>query len=255
MIDYLTKDSGVAQPRIAVFYRKGEKFSDDMLEQLQDAQKDEDNRQVFNFISQPIDLSKPDFDAEKELDKVIAANVIAVFPDGRTKDSVAFNHAIAVIKADNGNRLILGSNPLYDKRAIDDSKAKSLENNPGKGLLVSVDWFPGCGSRPEPGGFDELASQAWNGPTTRIVALSYEAVQAITDRLSRGKVTRLALLEDLRNATQTVNSDVFQNKKISFSAQEDNRGDRNEIGSRVLVTPNSDSPGLILAPGRDSCPN
>jgi len=254
MIDYLTKDSGVAQPRIAVFYRKGEKFSEDMLTQLQDAQKDEAKRQVFNFISQPIDLSKPDFDVKKELDKVTAANVIAVFPDGRTGNSVAFDHAIEVIKADNGNRLILGANPLYAETAID-TKAKSLKSNPGKGLLVAVDWFPGCGSRPELGGFDELASQAWNGPTTRIVALSYEALQVITDRLSRGKVTRLALLQDLRNATQTVDSDVFQNKKISFSDQKDNYGDRNEIESRILVTPNSDSTGFILAPGNNSCPN
>lgn len=244
LVNYLVRRSGIDSPKIAAFYKKGEDFSQDIFEQFsQTVQRNLGNRaQITQF-----DLSNPE-EVGQGIQQLNQFNVLAVFPDGRTSDSEAFDKAIDVLSADGGNRLILGANPLdhWDvlngQRLVnpfDQSNKLSVQpENPGKGLVLAIDWLSGCGSNDDDGGFVEEATDLWGGPPKRIYALSYEAVQVLVDRvngdrLRQKRTTRETILDDLSDSNYTPpTSYVFDNRTISFK-----NGDRNEIQSRILVTP------------------
>jgi len=250
LVDYLVNKSKIIDPRVAVFYKKGEGFSQDLFDQFKIEVGS--STQISEF-----DLSNSE-DFQKGKRQLSNFNVLAVFPDGRTSDDLAFTRAIEVITIDPGSRLILGSNPLNDWKVANEprlldsvdksNKLKVQLEKPGKGLVLALDWLPGCGSKPE---FVGKAITLWGGSPNRMYALSYEAAQVLVARLKQGKTTRSDILDDLGNAANKVTSDVFQDKTISFSQ----KGDRNEIGNRILVTPPKYGGGEFEAvPGEQSCP-
>lgn len=228
LVNYLINRSKISDPKIAIFYKKGEGFSQDLTNAFMSTLKN--YAQVLLF-----DLSdSEDFDRGKN--RLDEFDVLAIFPDGRTSDTTAFNRAIELLK-NSGNQLILGANPLYDApNLVDKDQLPQLRvqlDNPGKGLVVAIDWFSGCDSNTD---FIGTANNIWGGDPNRIYAMSYEAVQVIVDRLGQENTnTRAGMLSALSNSQDTVKSDVFKNKTISF----DQNGDRNEIKNRILITPGS----------------
>ena len=237
LVDYLFEKSGINNPKIAVFYNKGEGYSQSLFEQF---------NKVLGGRAQatPFDLSKP-LNFEKG-----TFNVLAVFPDGRTSNRIAFDRANELIAKDAGSSLILGSSPLYSSLTVINpelsNKLGVQLNHLGEGLVLSTDWFPGCGSKKA---FVGEANKIWGGEPNRIYALSYEATQVLVDRLTHGKTTRASILDDLGNSKRKVNSSVFEDKTISF----DQKGDRNEIENRILVTPRYTGSEFEPVPGEQSC--
>jgi ABC-type branched-subunit amino acid transport system substrate-binding protein len=254
LVNYLVTKNPIPVPKVAIFYNSKEpsidqrqavsSYSKTMSESLKQALKDQ---KIFTF--EPIDLSAEDFDAQKALDRVREANVLAIFPDGKVGDDKAVQRATEVIKADGGQRLILGANTLAEQGSITAGDAKQVTDQaPGIGFLVAVDWFAECGSNPV---FIKDGGSLWGGSPTRIFALSSEATQAIALRLSQGKTTKESILGDLSNG-DALRSNVFREKMISFEPN----GDRREIASRILITPflQDNQKKFTLAPGQ-SCPN
>jgi branched-chain amino acid transport system substrate-binding protein len=250
LAQYLSNNSGIRNPKVAIFYNSKESslgsYSKEISDSLQAALKSKGIS-----TSAPIDLSTPGFNAQTELNQVSDANVLAVLPDGKVGDDKAFQNAVAVIEADNGKRLILGANPLADQGAITRGQGKQVtDSDPGRGLVIALDWFPGCRSADT---FIERGKAIWGGEPNRIFALASEATQAVVYRLAQGKTTRQDILNDVGDSRAFPMSDVFQNQSISFLPN----GDRLEIKSRILVTPllsNEDDKQstLTLAPG-NSC--
>jgi len=249
LADYLVNK--IDNPKVAVFYKEGEMFSQDLFKAFKEALRDRAQISQFDLSNPLFDLSSP-LQVEEVKKQLNEFNVLAVFPDGRTWDNIALKRAINIIKLDGGSRLLLGSNPLYDWEVVKEkslaNKLQVLPDNKGKGLVLAIDWLPGCGSKTL---FVEEAKGLWLGPPNRISALSYEAVQVIVDRLKRGKTTRQDILSDLGNSENKVISDVSQEKTISFTEN----GDRAEIKNRILVTPYSYA-GNQFGPvkGVQSCP-
>jgi branched-chain amino acid transport system substrate-binding protein len=255
LANYLVTESQIPKPKVAIFYNSKEpsvdqtqtvsSYSKTMSASLQQALN---TQNIFTF--EPIDLSAEDFDAQDALDRVREANVLAIFPDGKVGSDEAVNRAIEVMKADGGQRLILGANTLAEQNPIENGNAKQVTvQAPGIGFLVAVDWSDKCGGAQK---FIKDGGSLWGGPPTRIFALATEATQAVTFRLSQGKTTQQDILEDLRSGS-SLSSDVFQDKTISFEPN----GDRREIASRILVTSVTGKDGrkqFALAPGR-SCPS
>lgn len=256
LVNYLKTKSRIDTPKVAVFYKKGEGFSQDLFNKF----KEDLDRNGITQVS-PFDLSNPG-EIENSTNRLSDFNVLAIFPDGRTTDDEAFQRALDIIKLDAGKRLILGSNPLYDWKVVsgenlvarqsnenqpNENQLRVLSSNPGKGLVLAVDWLSGCGSKAD---FVREAKRLWLGPPNRISALSYEAVQVIVARLEQRQVTRAEIIEALGSSENKVNSDVFQNKTISFAPN----GDRNEIENRILVTPYQYQDNQFgPVPGEQSC--
>ncbi|NEP15840.1 MAG: ABC transporter substrate-binding protein [Leptolyngbya sp. SIO4C1] len=226
---YLQNRSNLDSPKIALFYTKGEDYSENLREQFED--------QLSRGTVSKFDLSNQNFDAEQALENAESADILAVFPDGGTDSSVAFNRAIEVIKGSNGEKLILGSNPLYGESVIQASGGGQTLHNK---LLIAVDWDSDCGASPD---FNTYAQEIWLGPANRLVALSYEAVQVLAAPL-KSTQTWQALRNRLKNIE--VNSDVFSQKRISFEQD----GDRNSITNRIIVTPRQTGPGFVPIDGQ-----
>jgi branched-chain amino acid transport system substrate-binding protein len=213
LVDYLLKNK-IESPKIAVFYKKGEDFSEDLLREFRKYLA-EKNIQIKD--SDQFDLSNkesPDFN--NGISRIKEFNVVAVFPDGQTNGSEAFNNAIELIKPANpqkeqpkpiSGKIILGSNPLTDwKIAQYGEQLKVSSNTPGKGLILAIDWIPACANTT----FISEATDIQGGPPTRIVALSDEAVEVVVDRISRKKINRLDILSDLGMPNQKIPSYVFE---------------------------------------------
>lgn len=236
LVDYLINRSRIDNPRVAIFYKRGEGFSQDLTNAFRNILG---NRAQVNQF----DLSNSsDFDqGKRQLDEF---NVLAVFPDGRTSDATALDRAIELLTQDSGDKLILGSNPLYSAKVSGISNSPNTSQShelrvqptdPGKGLIVAVDWFAGCGSNPD---FVREAKSVWGGDPTRVYAMSYEAVQVLIDRIKQERanqeeITKSSILNAVGDSMRMVQSYVFQNETISFTQN----GDRAEIENRILITP------------------
>lgn len=232
LADYLHQQK--SQPRVAVFSNSQEFYSDDLRYQFES--------ELRGTIVRTFDLSDPQFDATNALRQVEDVDALVVLPDGRTGNSESFNRALAVIKADGGRRLILGSAPIYTAD-WSDGGSSSAERRALRGrLIVATDWFAACA--PD---FVQEAERYWLGGVNRITAVSYEAIEVLLPQFRPGITS-----EEIRQGLATTQSpsSIFPGKIISFDA----RGDRKDLTTRVLTTL-VDNPGnpFDLVPGT-ACP-
>jgi branched-chain amino acid transport system substrate-binding protein len=220
--DYLANHE-VSNLKIAVFYKKDDPFSEDLLAQFKKVLKDIN----YKISDSDIFTLNSKGDAKESEKRLVGANynVLAVFPDGSTDNSLAFSNAVSIIQSSAAkDYLILGSNPFSSSP----NPALNISDT-GKGLVISIDWIASCSAT----SFFDDAKTRWAGPPNRITALSYEAVQVLVSNLKE-PVNRDSILHGMKNRTDPVRSDVFKDsRKISF----DNKGDRREIQSRILLTP------------------
>ncbi|MFQ3635740.1 MAG: CHAT domain-containing protein [Cyanobacteriota bacterium] len=205
-----------SQPRVAVFANSKEFYSDDLRYQFES--------ELRGTIVQTFDLSDPQFDANDALRQVEEVDALVVLPDGRTGNSESFNRALAVIKADGGRRLILGSAPVYTADWSDRGSSSAERRALSGRLIVATDWFAACA--PD---FVQEANRYWLGGVNRITAVSYEAVEVLLPKFRPG-ITSNEIRQGL--ATAQSPSGIFPGKMISFDA----RGDRRDLTTRVLTT-------------------
>ncbi|MBW4467728.1 MAG: ABC transporter substrate-binding protein [Pegethrix bostrychoides GSE-TBD4-15B] len=237
LVDYLVQSQ--PRPKVAIFYNKEDSFSLDLFNQFQAALNAKNG-----VVVQTVDLSQP-LDVEAALTQVSSVDALAVLPDGRSGNPDAFNRAVEVIKANSGQRLVLGSNPLYDEIVIKTGGA--IENLTAK-LIIATDWYRACAVEDGVSFVKDAEEVYWFGGVNRTAALSYEAVQALQATLSPD-VTSTQIQQSL-TSLNGVESAVFKDKTISFDAN----GDRKELDSRLLTTPqNNMNQPFKLVPGT-SCP-
>lgn len=241
---------------IILFYRKDERFSEDLLKQfsgfpnIKGRITDEINLSDSTRVEQFLNTQR---DRETQLNESV---VLAVFPDGKTVDgdneSPAFQNAIKVIKSTKGKNLILGANTLVLEEVLssitNDMIGNEEKNAVLNQLILAVDWTEEDQSANRI--FVRNAQIEWGGEINRRTAQSYEAVQVLA-KIIESEATREGVLQKLRGVRESeIPSNVFQSKSISF----DPKGDRKEISERILVkgTLNSRNGQLRFTPVRST---
>ncbi len=234
LIEILKTTGASKDLKIVAFYRKdrsGEKgYSQNIFNSF---------NEQYNSKLDGVDLSDENKDIEKDInEKIKDANVIILFPNGKTDDASAFKNSLLVIKKANeiqkSNpdqiKLILASNPLLSS----DFPVADFNGWKGK-FVIAIDWYRGCGN---PDFINEQKILWGDNDLDRIIAQSYEATQVMSrlfkDNISNRSdiLTKLAALEKL---DPKITSHVFKDKKdITFN---NTTGDRNGIENRILVTP------------------
>ncbi len=227
-------------PSVAIFYRKGEFYSDDLYKEFQLALDGEGIP-----IAQSFNLDAPSFNATQALNSVAAVNALVVIPDGRNTNSQAFDRALEVIRANAGRKMVLGSNPLYNQKIVEPAGGLSNLQNI---LFIATDWHPKCA---DTNFVKETEKKYWFGGVNRTTVLSYEAIQALLPALREG-VTSEQIRQQLNNRDvngSAPRSRVFgKAKTISF----DDNGDRKEIQERLLATVGNDFNNPFVVVG--DCP-
>ena len=229
-----------SETSVAIFYREGDSYSADLFQEF-DLALDRENIQV----TQSFDLDDPSFDAVEALNSVPDVNALVVIPDGRNAGSQAFDRAVEVIRANAGEKMVLGSNPLYTQEIL--NPAGGLPNLRNI-LFIATDWHRQCA----PASFvAETEQEYWFGGVNRTAMLPYEAVQALLPTLEEGVTSEQIRLQlnDLGTSGNAPVSRVFGNSKtISF----DDDGDRQELQERILTTVGNDANSPFVVVG--DCP-
>jgi branched-chain amino acid transport system substrate-binding protein len=224
LINYLVDQSPNRKnnPKVAVFYKKDEPFSEDLYFEFKSALRSRGG-EVSDF-----NLSDQDA-VQKSLQQLQNFDALAVFPDAKTDTDTEFNTAVQVVKATKGKTLILGANTLAFADVLSEIKESSGDDALKK-LVIPVDWDSMQSSASQT--FIREARAEWGGDVNRRTALSYEAAQAIQAvLLSQPPINTSAEVVKALRQIKT-DSNVFVGRKISF----DTEGNRNEITSRFLVT-------------------
>lgn len=163
----------VGQKRVAVFYNPNSPFSASLWEEFK---KQFEAEGGSTFRSSNYDLSKNDFNAEAAIKEVEKAKItaIALFPDGQVTNSL--EHALDMIKINDGLNWIVGPWTLYDPRTLEAVKqVKSVEK-----LAVSVFWHPLISFDKK---FPVNAEKLWGGPVNTRSALTYDAAKTLIKSL------------------------------------------------------------------------
>ena len=178
------------------------------------------------------------FIASDSLEEVKDADAIVVIPDGQTNTSAPFGRAIEVIKANKGEKLVLGANSLYLEDVLSEVSGTVGDEALVKKLFIAVDWHPlQCNAK----AFAKEANQRWQGDVNRRTALSVEAVQVLL-KTFKPKVDRTKVLQALSSGIEA-DSDIIEGQTISF----DSNGDRKESNA-FIVTVELDGNKLKFVP-------
>ncbi|MBE9108888.1 ABC transporter substrate-binding protein [Nodosilinea sp. LEGE 07298] len=212
-----------AASTVAMFYRAGESYSADMLAEFEQALGSLGVEIVERF-----DLAASDFDAATALAQVPNVGALIVIPDGRNANNRAFDNAIAVIKQNAGQKVILGSNPLYNSAVIE--PAGGLANLTDR-VFIATDWHKQCA----PQAFKQTTQTYWPGGVNRTTTLPYEAVQVLLPYLE-GETTSSRLRHQLEGLATTSNKPVSQIFDQPTTISFDENGDRRELTQRILTT-------------------
>lgn len=245
LVNYLvnsTKDRKT-KPGVAIFYNADEDYSKDKFAQFKEALKDK------GTIIKEFDLSDPNqnFIASDSLEEVKDADVIVVISDGQTKTSAPFRRAIEVIKANKGEKRVLGANPLYVEDVL--SKVSSTVGNKAlvKKLFIAADWHPlQCGAME----YAKEANDRWLGDINRRAALSDDAVQVLLKTFKlKPDVSRSEVLQALSSGVQA-NSNAIKGKTISFNRD----GDRKDSKAFIVTVELDGNKPKFVPLASDRCP-
>jgi branched-chain amino acid transport system substrate-binding protein len=209
---------------VALFYRKGEPYSENLRSSFKQTDDGQSKIQEINLGSEAevkaFLSSQPDSNL-----------VIAMFADGRTLDQQSpndepFHRAVRIVEKTKGNNLILGANTLLLADVL--SGLVELQENKTSilnQLTVAVDWIEDSGQADID--FVKAASEEWGGSVNQRTAISFEAVQVLAKAVmasdsKQGIQKRKAVLDVIRGID--IKSLVFKNASIRFS------NDGNRIG-------------------------
>ncbi|MDJ0731991.1 MAG: ABC transporter substrate-binding protein [Crocosphaera sp.] len=211
---------------VAVCYVKNSAFSRSIYEEFDNLVK---NEETVDFVDYKCIGNKEDkysfagleFDEKnviEQFDKK-GADILVLFPDGQTSKSM--QNSLDLIKANNGDKYILGSWNLRNKRTV-----KTLEDknkNLVEKLVLAVPWeYPSQeersnNPRSEKNKYASNVGILWNGVVSPVSALSYDATQALIS----GMDDETQSLENfLRNYNETrvtgkISFDQYGNRKCN----------------------------------------
>ena len=160
-------------PRIAVFYSKGKTYSDSLFSEFQTALKGKGTIVDPVVDLATMDTSSPDWkeNLNQHLENI---DFIALFPDGKTQNSDAFDNTVKLIN--NSQKPILGGNALYVHDIVQQAGIKASCR-----LFIPVDWAPGQGDS----NINRVVSNTWGGDSNHRTALSYDATTAVWEALKK----------------------------------------------------------------------
>ena len=211
--------------RIALFYNKQEKFSQDLAAQFQRLL----DKSHIDYI--PFNLAEDSFNPEESLKQAENVDALAIFADGQTNNSSAFDRAVQVLRLNQGQKLVLAANTFYNGKLLGELDTlgqrigfKKLESR----MLVAADWYS---ELPGAEAFREDIKNYWAGDLNQRTALAYEAVQALVEVFRSPNFNRNEIKQKLTDLD--IDSGILQNRKIRFDRY---TGDRKDSVRVILTT-------------------
>jgi serine/threonine protein kinase/ABC-type branched-subunit amino acid transport system substrate-binding protein len=211
--------------KIGVFYKAEERFSEDLRFQL----KNLSDAKGIEFREK--NLLDRNFNPEQALREMGDVDALAIFPDGQTEDSTAFDRAVEVLKLNQGQKLVLAANTFYNGSILsilNDLQRRNQAIDLDKRMVIAADWFS---ELQDAKAFRNDANRYWAGDFNHKAALAYEAVQALTAVFQSPNFNPNEMRQKLKSLD--IESDIRQNRRISFEA---NTGDRKNPQSLPLTT-------------------
>ncbi|MEM8719463.1 MAG: bifunctional serine/threonine-protein kinase/ABC transporter substrate-binding protein [Cyanobacteria bacterium P01_G01_bin.39] len=215
---------------IAIFYNPGSDYSKDLRKALIDKIEASNNLNVSipddynqfdiadheNF-STKLAMSKINSDTKNEI------NIFLLLPDGLTSNALA--KAIEIIEADNGQRLILGGNPLVN------SKVKDIKTDQPANLIVSTPWHSTENLARD---FNQQTLDLWNDRVNGNTAMAYDATIAIIEAIKRqDNPTRQGTINELNNPHFSVDG-VTGEIRFNTSTDKERNGDRKNFSPKLV---------------------
>jgi|GEM_PF-444200 len=176
---------------IAIFYNPSSDYSFDFKESIEQkiAELNNPNINIVETFDLADDLNFATSLAMSKLDDDRGINICLLLPDGQISNSLA--RAIEVIQADNGQRLMLGGNPLINPKV---SKIKT-EQPPN--LIVSTFWHP---TADRSSSFKQQTQKLWGENVSGGTTMAYDAALAMIEAIrEQQKPSRKGTIERLRN--------------------------------------------------------
>lgn len=208
--------------KIGIFY-SDEKFSKDLAKQFKD------RLQAGNFTFTEQNVSGRDFDAARSLSTLNDVDAIALFADGQTNDSTAFRRSIEVLQRNEGKKLVLGANTLYNSSILGEmtklANQIGFDKLEGK-LIVAADWFS---KLPDASTFREEVKSYWAGDVNQKAVLSYEAVQALVTVFQSPDFKPNEIRSRLNDRDFSASSDIFRGRSIRFNPYTGDRRDPERV--------------------------
>lgn len=188
MVDVLLNQ--IDQKRVAIFYNPASPYSSDYKEQFKEKLLEKGGYVIDSF-----DLSSPNFNAERAIQKIRDAgeSAIVLMPDGQVTNS--FDRALEVIEENQGQSPMVGTLSLYSPKALKIARLELLEK-----LILAVHWHHL--NSPDPN-FSKIALQLWGGPVSPRTALAYDATRVLIEGV-RQHPTRRGVREAIADETFSV---------------------------------------------------
>jgi len=186
LADYLSNDVG--QKQAIVFYNPNSPFSSSLRQEFE-ARFIEKGGKIIKV--KEFNLSKTTFNAEKaitEVNQQAGETALVLLPDGQVTDSL--DHAIDLVKVNNGDNWIVGSWSLYGPKVLAIADLKPFD----KFVLFSP-WLGLSSPNPE---YVQDARELWGGEVSSRTSLAYDAAHVHRQALAmQDKPTRMGMQETL----------------------------------------------------------
>lgn len=186
LADYLRNEVG--QKQAIVFYNPNSPFSSSLRQEFE-ARFIEKGGKIIKV--KEFNLSKTNFNADKaikEVNQQAGETALVLLPDGQVTNSL--DHAIDLVKVNNGDNWIVGSWSLYGPKILAIADLKPFD----KFVLFSP-WLGLSSPNPE---YVQDARDLWGGEVSSRTALAYDAARAHRQALvMQDKPTRMGMQETL----------------------------------------------------------
>jgi branched-chain amino acid transport system substrate-binding protein len=227
LIEYLEKADNSNLKKAAIFYNKDSIFSGPLYGKFKKefAEKGISGRIVEEFAGKDNDSTSftgKNFNVSEAIKKSQNADVIILFPDGETSES--FNNAIKIMKANKGNKPILGTWDLRSNRFLQAAKeTPSLVTN--KKIIVYSIYDSSQTPNKQ---YVEEGEALWGDASPLITATSYDAAWVLVNAfLINPNRTNL---KDTLNKLRKIRIENGATGTITF----DENGNRNNLEGLLL---------------------
>jgi eukaryotic-like serine/threonine-protein kinase len=214
LVKYL-EQTDYQNKKIAIFYNPNTDYSNrlkitikDKLQKLKNS-----NIQVVKEFNLADEVNFSTHLALQEAEK-LGANIFLLLPDGQETNSLA--KAIEILETDNGNNIMLGGNPLFNSKVINNQATQPLN------LVVATFWYPSTNSKSK-SEFQQQTKQLWGTNVNGRTAMGYDATLTLIEAIKRQtNPTRKGTIEQLRESNFSVSKAATG--EIAFNAPKN--GDR-----------------------------
>ena len=175
--------------QIAIFYNPSSDYSFDFKDSIEQKIAELNNPNIN--IVETFDLADDrNFVTSLAMNKLDdrGINICLLLPDGQISNSLA--RAIEVIEADNGQRLMLGGNPLINPQV------SKIQTEQSPNLIVSTFWHPTADRQSS---FQQQSKKLWDENVDGGATMAYDATLAMIEAIREQPMpSRKGTIEQLR---------------------------------------------------------